>query len=235
MIKLTISIFILVLTCFTFEIKAQDFLEVKFSINDITKQKDNFKNGKIKSVSVSDKNNEKIFEIDNEGKIISESTKGDYPVIILYKYDNNNLIGFVSIAHETFIYDKNGNVSSSNDDDAEYKYFYDSINRLIKQEVESNYESCPFEKIIYEDDLMIEKKYPCCEGNYAFRYVYEYLNSGKLHKVFQYSKNCSSGIEEIVDEEEYFYYEDSNLPYKMKSWREGQNVSEINFEYEYYE
>jgi len=211
-------------------VMSQDFLEVKFSINDIIMQREDFKNEKVKSVSVSDKNNGKIFEIDNEGRIISESTKGDYPVTIIYKYDNNNLIGFVSIAHETFIYDKNGNISSSNDEDSEYKYFYDSKNRIIKQEVESNYESCPFDKIIYKDDLMIEKIYPCCEGNYAFRYVYEYLNSGQLHKVFQFLKNCSSGVEETQNAEEYFYYEDSDLPYKMIK-----NSEETIFIYEYFE
>jgi len=228
--KLTISIFLFVLTCITFEIKAQDFLEVKFSINDITKQRDNFKNEKVKSVSLKYVTSEKVYEIDNEGKIISESTKGDYPVTILYLYDNHNLIGFASIDHETFFYDKNGNISSSNNEDIEYKYFYDSQNRLIKQEIESDFESCPFEKIIYEDDSIKEKIYPCCEGNYAFRYVYEYLKSGQLNKVFQFIKNCSSGIEETQNAEEYFYYEDSNLPYKMIK-----NSEETVFIYEYYE
>ena len=67
------------------------------------------------------------------------------------------------------------------------------------------------------------------------RTLFEYSEEGNLIKINTYISRCDSDEEVISTFEEYFYNTNSNLPYKMKSWREGQNVSEINFEYEYYD
>ena len=218
-------------------LSAQNFLKVKYSINDIKKQRENFKNEKVKYLTVQNSYGSSIYEIDSQGKILSFRDKSKSEIDAGFNYDlKGNLVSIdYRLAPDEYEYDGNGNVMKKFGEESTENYFYDLQNKLVKEEVESESESYATEKLVYDELLLIEKVYPCSMGNYAFRYVYEYLNSGKLHKVFQYSKNCSSGIEEIVDEEEYFYYEDSNLPYKMKSWREGQNVSEINFEYEYYE
>ncbi|MBK9334137.1 MAG: hypothetical protein IPM96_17445 [Ignavibacteria bacterium] len=90
-------------------------------------------------------------------------------------------------------------------------------------------EVCPFDKINYSEFLIIEKTYPCCEGNYAMRYAYEYSDAEQLLKIINYTKNCSTGIEELNNMEEYFYNGTSKLPYKMIK-----DSQEITFTYEYY-
>lgn len=219
---------------FSNRIKAQDFLQTKYSINDIKKQRENFKNEKVRSIIVKDGYSEKIYEVNTEGKILFEkgNSDSDNPYTIIYNYDNNgNLINFTGpFAHEFYEYDKKGNVIEVSLDLYTHDFVYDGENRLIKMNSESEEgEVCPFDKINYSEFLIIEKTYPCCEGNYAMRYVYEHSDAEQLLKIINYTKNCSTGMEEINNTEEYFYSDTSKLPYKMI--KESQ---EINFTYEYY-
>ena len=237
MIKLTISIFILVLTCFTFEIKAQDFLEVKYSLNDINKQRENFKKEKVKSVTFTINNSEKIYKIDKDGKFISENGNSDSPYEIIYEYSENNLTGFIGpFAHELFKYDIYGNVIEVSNEGFTNIFNYDDNFRRIHEEILSEEgEDCPFENIIYDGNKIIEiVGFSCCMG-FHDRTLFEYSEVGNLIKINTYTSRCDSDEEVVSAFEEYFYNTNSNLPYKMKSWREGQKVSEINFEYEYYD
>lgn len=211
---------------------AQDFLEVKYSINDINKQRDNFKGEKIKSVTVNTVYGEDEYIIDTEGKILNMKEKSSNLTNVEYIYDlKGNLITVeYRLAPDELDYDINGNVIKlSGEENTRYHYF-DSQNKLNNEKVESDFESCSFDKIVYKDLLILEKTYPCCEGNYAMRYVYEYSDSEKLLKILNYTKNCSSGLEELTKTEEYFYKDNSKLPFKMIK-----DNQEINFTYEYYE
>lgn len=209
----------------------QDFLETKFSINDIKTQRENFAREKIKSVTVKTKHSEKVFDIDSEGKIISENGKGDNPFTLTYNYQGQNLIGFTGpFAHSSFEYDKKGNVKILNEEQVSYKYFYDSQNRIVKQDVEADFETCPFDKTIYNGLFMTEKIYPCCEGNYAMRVVYEYSDKNNISKIISYSKNCTNKSEYISDIQEYFYEGDSVFPVKIME----NDTEETTLSYEYY-
>ena len=136
---------------FTQHLAAQDFLQIKYSINDITKQRETFKNEKIKSVSIKDNYSEKVFEIDIEGKVISETGTGDNSYSIIFNYDlNNNLTNFICpLAHQIFEHDNQGNVVKSFDEGYSNEFFYDR-----GTEINEKYSSF-FEK----DDLKAEINY----------------------------------------------------------------------------
>lgn len=230
--KILFTIFIIIFIWLANNAAAQNFLEVKYSINDIKKQRDHFKNEKVKSVTVKTDYGEDVYSIDSEGKIINMKEKSTDLTNVEYIYDlKGNLITVeYRLAPDELEYDKNGNVVKLSGEENTRYYYFDSQNKLIKEKAESDFESCSFDNIDYKDLLIVEKIYPCCEGNYAMRYVYEYSNSEQLLKILNYTKNCSSGIEELNNTEEYFYDDNSKLPYKMIK-----NNQEINFAYEYYE
>lgn len=205
---------------------------MKYSINDITKQRKNFKNEKIKSVTIKAPLEENEYEIDSGGKIISMKDKSSDIVDVAYIYDaKENLITVnYRLAPVEYVYDTFGNVIKIVGEENTRYYYFDSQNKLIKEKAESDFESCSFDNIVYKDLLTVEKIYPCREGNYAMRYVYEYSNSEQLLKILNYTKNCSTGIEELNNTEEYFYNDTSKLPFKMIK-----DNQVINFTYEYYE
>lgn len=216
---------------------AQDFLEIKYSINDITRQREKFKNEKIKSVAVKTSYGENVYYIDVEGKIITIREKATDIINVSYSYDSKGNLVTVEyrLAPNSYEYDSKGNVIRKSGEENTYFFSYDSDNRLVKENVESNLESCPFEKTVYDGNLLIEKIYPCCEGFRIYRHVYEYSDSGNLLRISTYSKNCKPLVndinnnEELTQTEEYFYNDKSNLPYKMTK-----DSEEINFSYEYY-
>lgn len=230
--KILFTIFIIIFIWLVNNATAQNFLEVKYSINDIKKQRDHFKNEKVKSVTVKTDYGEDVFSIDSEGKIINMKEKSSNLINVEYIYDlKGNLIKVeYRLAPDEFEYDINGNVIKLSGEENTRYYYYDSQNKLVKEKVESDIESCSFDNIVYKELLIVEKIYPCCEGNYAMIYVYEYSDSEQLLKLLSYTKNCSLGIEDLSTAEEYFYSGKSKLPYKMIK-----NNQEINFTYEYYE
>jgi len=230
--KISILSLMVIVVFLSKPVSAQDFLEVKYSVNDIKKQRDNFMNEKVKSLTVQNSYGSSIYEIDSHGKILSFRDKSKSEIDAGFNYDlKGNLISIdYRLASDEYEYDGSGNVIRKFGEESTENYYYDFQNKLAKEEVESDFESYSIEKMVYDELLLIEKVYPCSKGNYAFRYVYEYLNSGQLHKVFQFLKNCSSGVEETQNAEEYFYYEDSDLPYKMIK-----NSEETIFIYEYFE
>jgi len=217
---------------FTQHLAAQDFLQIKYSINDITKQRETIKNEKIKSVSIKDNYSEKVFEIDIEGKVISETGTGDNSYSIIFNYDlNNNLTNFIGpFAHQIFEYDNQGNVIKSFDEGYSNEYFYDNDNLLVKMTSESpEGEISGIDKIIYAGNLVTETISSCEEG-FIERKVYEYSNTGQLLRILTFSKHCFPEPEDLRETEEYYYKDNYNLPFKMTK---GQY--EINFTYEYYE
>jgi len=232
--KLTFFYFVIVFTGITVKLKSQDFLEVKYSINDIKKQRENFKNEKVKSI----KFDNTIVEIDQSGKFIQQNTNGEFEYYKTYNYTNDNLTSYNAPADMDtyFKYDSNGNVVEAADAGIIMIFYYDENNCRIREEIISEEgEDCPFENINYHGNKIIEiVGFSCCMG-FHDRTLFEYSEEGNLIKINTYISRCDSDEEVISTFEEYFYNTNSNLPYKMKSWREGQNVSEINFEYEYYD
>jgi len=210
---------------------SQDFLEVKYSINDIIRQRENFKNEKINFITAKTPFGESEYEIYPDGNIINMKDKTSGVIDVSYIYDAKGNLVTVNyrLAPDELEYDKNGNVIKLSGEESTSYYYYDSQNKLINEKAESDFESCSFDKIVYKDLLILEKTYPYCEGNYAMRYVYEYSDSEKLLKILNYTKNCSSGLEELTKTEEYFYKDNSKLPFKMIK-----DNQEINFTYEYY-
>ena len=90
------------------QLSAQDFLEIKYSVNDIKKQRDNFKNEKVKSV----KFDNTIIEIDRAGKLINLNTIREYEYYQRYNYTDENLTSYNAPADMDtyFRYDARGNV-----------------------------------------------------------------------------------------------------------------------------
>lgn len=152
-------IYAIILLSFGCDIKAQNFLEVKYSINDIKKQRENFKNEKIKSISFKNSSREIKLELDSNGKFIEEiEVNGNF--YKRFNYSLDNLISYNATADMNTYYnfDLNGNVVREYDDVCcSNSFSYDSKNRLVSMDSESEEgEVCPFEKIIYED-LLIKK------------------------------------------------------------------------------
>ena len=216
------------------QLSAQDFLEIKYSVNDIKKQRDNFKNEKVKSIKFENT----IIEIDRAGKLINQNTIREYEYYQRYNYTDENLTSYNAPADMDtyFRYDARGNVIEEADAAYTRIFYYDENDCRIREEIITEEgEVCPFENIIYDGNNIIEiVGFSCCMG-FHDRTLFEYSEKGDLKKINTYTSRCDSNEEVISAFEEYFYNANSNLPYKMKSWREGQNVSEINFEYEYYE
>ncbi|MFZ1322140.1 MAG: hypothetical protein WAT71_11350 [Ignavibacteria bacterium] len=125
--KIIFLFFMCYILIFTQHLAAQDFLQIKYSINDITKQRETFKNEKIKSVSIKDNYSEKVFEIDIEGKVISETGTGDNSYSIIFNYNlNNNLTNFICpFAHQIFEHDNQLNVVKSLDEGYSNEFFHD--------------------------------------------------------------------------------------------------------------
>ncbi|MBS1518023.1 MAG: hypothetical protein JSS91_08040 [Bacteroidetes bacterium] len=232
--KITILYLIVLVAFFSKPLSAQDFLEVKYSIDEIKKQRENFKNEKVKSI----KFDNTIVEIDQSGKFIQQNTNGEFEYYKIYNYTNDNLTSYNAPADMDtyFKYDSNGNVIEAADAGITMIFYYDENNCRIREEIISEEgEDCPFENIIYDGNKIIEiVGFSCCMG-FHDRTIFEYSEKGNIININTYTSRCDSDEEVISAFEEYFYNANSNLPYKMKSWREGQDVSEINFEYEYYE
>ena len=215
---------------------SQDFLEVKYSVNDIKKQRENFVKEKIKSVTV---NNTSKYEIDKEGKIVKMISEEFGHFEKIYNYSNNNLISISAPADMDieFKYDINGNIIEASDMAATGTYYYDINNRLIKTQIfmegEEGEGNCGPERISYKDNLVTEELYPCCMG-FLDRIVYEYFESSKIAKVTKYTKNCSSNMETVLGVEIYHYENDSMFPYKISSMFNNQS-SERLIKYEYYD
>lgn len=231
-----IKIILLIVVTFIVQprfLKGQDFLEVKYSINDIMTQRENFKNEKVRAVTVKNIYIEKIYKVDREGKLLSEEGKGDNPYTKMYNYDmHNNLVNSSGTTFDEFYeYDEKGNVVKYTDGEIVYKYSYDADNRLITENGdESMIEYCAFEKIYYVGSLVKEIVYPCCEGNYSRTITYDYSQNEQLLMVISYLKNCNDGTETDRQVEQYFYKENSSLPYKMDN-----GDYETNFIYEYFD
>lgn len=226
---LLLLFFIFAHNCFS-----QDFLEVKFSINDIKLQRENFVKEKIKSVTVKDKYSERVFAIDEQGKILSETGKGDNPYLITYSYKNENLTGFSGpFEHSTFEYDKNGNVKKSDSDEIIYYYYYNSQNNLIKEDATAEIEVCPANKFKYDGNLKTIIEYPCCEGNIAQRCSFKYDSQNKLINVIWDEITCSDKKVHPVSSDEYFYNDNTVLPNKLIRLMRGE-TEEIFFTYENY-
>ena len=232
--KISILSLMVIVVFLSKPVSAQDFLEVKYSVNDINKQRDNFKNEKVKSI----KFDNTIVEIDPSGKFIQQNTNGEFEYYKTYNYSNDNLTSYNAPADMDtyFKYDARGNVIEEADAGYTRMFFYDENDCRIREEILSEEgEDCPFENIIYDGNKIIEiVGFSCCMGIHE-RTLFEYSEIGNLIKINTYTSRCDSDEEVISAFEEYFYNTVSHLPYKMKSWREGQNVSEINFEYEYYD
>ena len=109
---------------------SQDFLEEKYSVNNIKKQRENFVKEKIKSVTV---NNTSKYDIDKEGKIVKMKSEEFGHFEKIYNYSNNNLISITAPADmdTDFKYDTNGNIVSALDAATSGTYFYDINNRFI--------------------------------------------------------------------------------------------------------
>lgn len=229
-----------VLNCFS-----QDFLEVKFSINDIKLQRDNFVKEKIKSVTVKDIYSEEMYLIDVDGKIISKTYKGEYPHTVRYNYHNDNLVGYSNIDYNIYQYDRNGNIQSDYDEGGpveggweegdKFEYFYDAENRLERKKDKTDLGNCVFEKINYVGILMREIIFPCCGSNDAKRTVYDYSNNDCLTTITEYSKNCSSNLQKevVYSTEQYFYEGNSKLPIKI-IYKSENGTKETVLSYEYY-
>lgn len=230
------KIFLVILFSFLWMLNcySQNFLEVKFSLNDINRQRENFVKEKVKSVTVKDKYSEKVYTVDTEGKIISESGKGESPYVITYNYENGNLVSFNGpFEHAFFEYDSNGNVKISNSDEVIYKYYYDKQNRITKEETDAEIETCPANKYKYDGTLVVQINYPCCEGNIAQRCDLKYDAIKRLTSVYWDEINCSNKKESPFLSEEYYYNADSLFPFKLERLTRGE-TEVLLFSYEYY-
>lgn len=218
---------------------SQDFLETKYSINDINLQREKFRSQKIKAVIIYGSR----YNIDQDGKITECVSEEDNQYYLKYSYKKNNLISKTSSGgNETFKYDANGNVIYSFNGANSSTYFYDSNNKLLKviteMESEEGEGTCGPDNVKYNGYHIIEEVYPCCMG-FNERTTYEYSENNTLLKKTHYENNCDVENEIVRNSEDYFYSRNSIFPSKIITtwWNDGSQKYEVNdtiISYEYY-
>ena len=215
-------------------VMSQDFLEVKYSINDITTQRNNFRQEKIKAVIMKIDLDEIIYKIDEDGKILKKVKYSDPLMEVIYNYENLNLVTTYSPAtgERNFKYDLNGNVTNSIDASTSKTHFFDSKNRLLRFESEMESEegegTVGADTINYTENLVIEEIFPVSIGFYD-RTTYEYSESNQLISKKIFSRHSTSDKEDLISNEKYLYIDNSILPFKMII-----DNQEIIFVYEYH-
>ena len=219
-----------------------EFLEMKYSKNDIKRQRENFKKEKIKSVSFKKDSILYGYTFDTKGRFKRESMDDSGWE---YKYEGDKLktrYGSMEIDLD-FSYDERGNIIEVCLCDAgSYSFYYfDSENKLIKtyhkyfDGIKWTTSKCYSSKIKYKNNRISSIMFLCCErkkgseDNYEMYVKYNYSKDGKLIKCNYYLLSCSDNERELFSFQEYFYKENSNFPYMMI-----QDSVEINFTYDYY-
>ncbi|MBK9334140.1 MAG: hypothetical protein IPM96_17460 [Ignavibacteria bacterium] len=177
-----------------------EFLEMKYSKNDIKRQRENFKKGKIKSVSFKKDSILYKYTFDTKGRFLRES---EDDCGWEYKYDGDKVktrYGCAEIDLD-FSYDEKGNIIEVCLCDGGFYSFYnfDSENRLIKtyhkhfdgiKWTTSN--KCHSSKIKYKNNRISSILFACCErkngseDNYEVYVKYNYSEDDKLIKLNYY-------------------------------------------------
>jgi len=212
-------------------IYSQYHFEIKYSVKDISAQRELFKNANVKFAIITDNSgfDEKI-SFDREGKILESMSyqTGDEEAFdgkSIYEYDIEGRL--ISINYESgdarkpdeFIYDSNGNISRYISEVFDEKYLYNESNELESSEItKQTYEKLPIESMVYENSLIKESKTKCWDEGVNASFIYskiKYTHDRKQRviRILNIDGNCKTGIEEI-NSETTIEYNEKNLPIK---------------------
>lgn len=223
---------------------AQDFLEVKFSINDIQHQRNLFSENKIKKIIANNNYSQDEFSVSEEGKIISKNyIYENLPHIYTYFYEGSNLIEIKDLQNskitDNYLYDIKRNVEKSMWSGVVNSYSYDGNNNLLNVLVVESVDACDYPMVgdtktmYYKDGKLTEIRWNCYEDTYSMsRFIYD--GDGRISKILQISAKCSNNSESVSSTSQYTYTGKMQLPDQiLNEYPEGNDA--INFKYEYYE
>lgn len=231
-----IIFFVIIINSIAF---SQFHFGIKHSAKDISAQRELFRNANVEH-AISSSGWKILF--DTAGKILNKEYTDNIDVFEFYEYDSVGNLIFVKESWfdnpTKLIYDENRNLIRYTSDEIDEKYFYNEADKLINSEiVDQLVEAHPLESIIYENDLIIEKKWKCWDmGNMApFTYSkikYAYDQDKRVISIIEIFGNCKNDVEE-VSLKTTIEYNERNLPVKYitKSNLGEKDVSTISYKY----
>lgn len=217
--------------------------EIKYSKKDIDKQRELFKNAKVKFAIIGEGEAEKI-SFDKDGKIlIRESFSTDSEEYEFFKdtYFYNKMGQMIKVNCESgdgdeynLTYDDNGNVkkftymyrSTEN-------YQYDVNNNVSQIDFESVTRSvCPSIILKYdESNRLIERNEPCCDGSIK-NTTYSYDENGNVDEIISNYSDCNLKSKSFRKTK--FSYNTHGLPTRVVYNSSDGSTKIENIKYEYY-
>lgn len=216
---------------------------IKYSKKDVDKQRELFKNAKVKLAIIGEGEAEKI-SFDKDGKIlIRESFSTDNEEYEFFKesyfYNQNSQLIKVNCEsgdgdEYNLEYEDNGNVKKFT---YMYRpteiYQYDVNNNVSQIDFESTTRSvCPSIVLKYDDNnRLIERIEPCCDGSLK-NSTYTYDESGNVVEVISNYSDCN--LKNKSFQKRKFSYNSQGLPISVEYNSSDGSTRIENIAYEYY-